>query len=139
MIVVDASVAIQWVVQEPGYEAAASLVSRNDLIAPDLLILEVANAFRRKIAAGEMADEQAVEGIQRIWQRVGLRRPDIDLVTRAFDLSVRMRHPIYDCLYLATAETLAATFVTNDVELKGHIAKHQLGIAVGALPIEDAK
>jgi predicted nucleic acid-binding protein len=59
LIVIDASVAVQWVVPEPGYEASASLIRRDDLIAPDLLILEVANAFRRKIAAGEMTQEQA--------------------------------------------------------------------------------
>jgi predicted nucleic acid-binding protein len=101
--------------------------------------LEVANAFRRKIAAGEMTQEQAAVGIHRIQQRVGLRRPDIDLVMRSFDLSVQMRHPIYDCLYLATAEALAATFVTNDVELKDRIAKHRLGVVVGALPLVEMK
>ncbi len=85
-----------------------------------------------------MTSEQAIGGIHRIQQRIGLRRPDIDLVTRAFDISVQMRHPIYDCLYLATAETLAATFVTNDVELKDHIAKHQLPVVVGILPLADA-
>jgi predicted nucleic acid-binding protein len=139
LIVIDASVAVQWVVPEPGYEASASLIRRDDLIAPDLLILEVANAFRRKIAAGEMTQEQAAVGIHRIQQRVGLRRPDIDLVMRSFDLSVQMRHPIYDCLYLATAEALAATFVTNDVELKDRIAKHRLGVVVGALPLVERK
>ena len=42
-LVVDASVAIKWVVEEEGSEAAAGLLDGPGLMAPDLLMPECAN------------------------------------------------------------------------------------------------
>ncbi len=43
-LVVDASVAIKWVVPEPGSDAALALLRGRQIFAPDLLIAECAIA-----------------------------------------------------------------------------------------------
>ena len=44
-VVIDASVALKWFVEEQGTEQAAALLAGQDLlIAPDLIVAEVANA-----------------------------------------------------------------------------------------------
>lgn len=118
MIVVDASVAVKWIAAEPGYERALTLLDRTDLIAPYLLAVELANALRRKVEAGEVLNDQAVQGIQRVMERVELTVPDFALLSRAFAIGLELHHPIYDCLYLAVAEARSATFATFDDEFR---------------------
>ena len=44
MLVLDASVAVKWFVEEPGTAAALALLAEDEsLIAPELVIAEVAN------------------------------------------------------------------------------------------------
>lgn len=48
-LVVDASVALKWFVPDPGHEAALAILKADDaepqLLAPDWLLVEVANAL----------------------------------------------------------------------------------------------
>jgi predicted nucleic acid-binding protein len=48
-LVIDASIAIKWVVQEEGTEDALALRTRAELIAPDLIIAECANILWKKV------------------------------------------------------------------------------------------
>jgi predicted nucleic acid-binding protein len=53
-LIVDASVAIKWFIDEPGSEVARRLWrDEPDLLAPDLLVPEVCNAAWRKVRLGE--------------------------------------------------------------------------------------
>ena len=59
MIVIDASVAAKWYLEEDG-SAAALHIARGALpiVAPDLLIVEVANVMWRKAKIGQVTDQQ---------------------------------------------------------------------------------
>jgi len=60
-ITIDASVAVKWFVDEPGTDKAIQLLESDDqLIAPELIISEVANAVWRRAAAGDIDREQAM-------------------------------------------------------------------------------
>ena len=48
-VVVDASVAIKWVLQEPGSEAAAQPQREEALAAPEFMIVACANVPRNKV------------------------------------------------------------------------------------------
>ncbi|HLI12666.1 MAG TPA: type II toxin-antitoxin system VapC family toxin [Alphaproteobacteria bacterium] len=115
-LVVDASVAIKWVVQEQG-TAEALLLRRHNLSAPELLIPECANILWKKVRRRELTEQEA-----RLAARL-LERADIDLApTRrllepATMLAIALDHPAYDCVYLALAATLACDFVTADERL----------------------
>jgi predicted nucleic acid-binding protein len=43
--------------------------------------------------------------------------PTEPLLPRAMDLARRLKHPVYDCVYLALAERERARFVTTDQRL----------------------
>jgi predicted nucleic acid-binding protein len=114
--VVDASVAVKWVVDEPGTGQALKLRG-HALAAPDLLVAECANILWRKVRLGELSGPEASLAISL------LVRADIELVPmrsmarRAVDLSVALDHPAYDCMYLALAEAIERPFVTADARL----------------------
>lgn len=62
-VVIDASVALKWVVPEDGSEAARAL-RRFELIAPNIWLAEVANALWRHVLRAELEQRQA-EGLLR--------------------------------------------------------------------------
>ena len=57
-MVIDASVAIKWVVPEIGSEAASDLLGR-ELWAPSLWLAEAANALLKKTRRGEITAQEA--------------------------------------------------------------------------------
>ena len=60
ILVVDASVAIKWFVQEPLRPQARTLLAdRHEFVEPDLLVAEVANIAWKKTVRGEIQPEQA--------------------------------------------------------------------------------
>lgn len=52
IFVIDASIAVKWVVEEDGTENALALRGRTKLIAPNLLTAECANIFWKKVQRG---------------------------------------------------------------------------------------
>jgi predicted nucleic acid-binding protein len=119
-VVIDASIAIKWVVEEEGTAFALSIRSGYDkLLAPDLLASECANVLWKKVARGELTAQEALMAARL------LAASDIELVgTRAFletatRLAIRLNHPAYDCIYLALAMAQRCPFVTADAAFAG--------------------
>ena len=112
-MVVDASVALKWVVQEDDSEAATALASR-DLAAPSILIAECANVLWTKTRRSELSDGEATERMVALQSAPVALTPIENMVTDALALALRLEHPVYDCLYLALARRLNATLVTAD-------------------------
>lgn len=138
MIIVDASVAVQWIVEEDTSTLSDALLSRRDLAGPDLLLVEVANALRRKVWVGDISLEQAKAGLKLIREKVKILSVQPELLDRALELSHLLYHPIYDCLYLALAEAHEAAVVTYDQELLERAREHDLGRLVLTLPLSEA-
>jgi predicted nucleic acid-binding protein len=119
--VVDASVAIKWVIAEPDTEAALRLRG-HELCAPDLLVAECANILWRKVRLGELSAHEASLAARL------LERAEIDLIPmrrlldRATALAVALEHPAYDAIYLAVADSFGRPFVTADARLAGKLA-----------------
>jgi predicted nucleic acid-binding protein len=113
-LVVDASVALKWLVEEEGTDAADTLRGQH-LVAPALVRVEVANVLRTMTARGSSPSAVAVE-LFALFQRapVDIVEADDALERRALDLAIALAHPVYDCLYLALAERMGAPLVTAD-------------------------
>jgi hypothetical protein len=60
VIVVDASVALKWVLTEPDSDVAIAL-RNEELIAPDLWLAEAANGLWRHVRLREMTTAQALQ------------------------------------------------------------------------------
>lgn len=116
-LVVDASVAIKWVVEEAGSDAALTLKGR-DLAAPALMRIEIANVLRTLTAREAMAADQAMD-LFGLLQAAPVTVVDHDdaLESRALKLALDLGHPVYDCVYLALAERMDRVLVTADGRL----------------------
>lgn len=129
--VVDASIAIKWVIPEILSEAADRLRDGDDdFVAPDLLLVEVANALWRKTTAKEISPREADAAFDLVGQSGIDLRPTGPLLPRAMDVARRLDHPVYDCVYLALAERERAALVTADQRLLRRLSTRPLGVSV---------
>lgn len=111
-MIIDASVAIKWLVREDDSDHALALLDRSDLIAPDLLACEVANAIWKKRRRGELSDMPTRLGfIMAVFSQI---EPTHRYLARAAAIAVEIDHAAYDCFYLALAEDLAMPVITAD-------------------------
>jgi predicted nucleic acid-binding protein len=120
--VLDASVAVRWVVPEHGSEQAAALLARPIAwIAPRLMLTEAAAALRRKVAAGALSVDLAAQALDALVRATadGTVRltDDEEAVSAALLLALTLGHRVPDCLYLAVAEREGAALVTADRRL----------------------
>jgi predicted nucleic acid-binding protein len=116
--VVDASVALKWVVHEEGSEAADRLLDEpEDLLAPDFLLIEAANVLWKRTVRSEMTPAEADQAFGLLRDGVMVFLPTTPLLESARRLARRLRHPVYDCLYIALAERERAPLVTADSRL----------------------
>ena len=123
MLIVDASVAVKWVLDEAGdLEARAIIERRVPLIAPELIVAEVTNVAWKRHVKGDIPLRQArliaVE-VPRVFAQLFALRP---LRSRALAIALELRHVVYDCFYLALAEERDATVVTADRRLVARLA-----------------
>ena len=121
-LVVDASVALKWILEEDGSERARALAARDDLLAPDLILAEVANALWRACRLRRMSAPEAKHGLQTVSKIMARLEPATRLADVAFAIALELDHPVYDCFYLALAEREAATLVTADRRLLAKVA-----------------
>lgn len=113
-LVIDASIAIKWVIEENGTPAALSLRADAKLLAPDLLVAECANILWKKVARSELTREQALVAARLLERSEIELLPTRSLIEKATRMAIELNHPAYDCLYLALAEVNDCRFVTAD-------------------------
>jgi predicted nucleic acid-binding protein len=125
VIVLDASAAVDWLVQTAAAPRIESRIfSRNQsLHAPELLDLEVAQVLRRLAREGELSASRAEAAIQDLLDLRITRYPHFVFLPRIWQL----RHNLsaYDAAYVVLAEKLGATLLTRDARLAsaaGHAA-----------------
>jgi len=120
--VLDASVALKWVLNE--VDSARALVLRHDagrathqLLAPDLFPIEIANALTRAERKGILRSPQATILLSDILSTPPNLHPSLPLLARAMELSSQTRSSVYDCLYIALAEREGCDVITADEKL----------------------
>jgi predicted nucleic acid-binding protein len=112
-IIIDASVAVKWVLAESDSAEADSLLDQ-DLMAPVLWLAEAANALWRNVRIGQLSADQAGDRLSEL-----LKAPVASLaiepyIESALKLATGIGHPIYDCIYLALALHHDTHVVTAD-------------------------
>jgi predicted nucleic acid-binding protein len=116
-LVVDASIAVKWVVEEDGTSAALALRKKAKLIAPELLVAECANILWKKVARDELSQAEALLAA-RLLQGCEIELlPTRSLLAAATRMAIELDHPAYGCLYLALAAENECRFVTADERL----------------------
>ena len=116
-LVIDASIAIKWVVEEDGTELALALRQHARLVAPDLIIPECSNILWKKVQRKELSKDEALIAARLLQSAEMELVPARALMESATRLAIELDHPAYDCIYLALAVEIGCRFVTADERL----------------------
>ena len=119
-LVVDASIAVKWLVQEEDSVNANSLMDQqHEMLAPGFMALEVGNTLLQKVRRGAFSQNQAFRLSQRIFALPVEWIDTTSLTPEAIRLALELNHPVYDCIYLALARQADALVVTADSQFAG--------------------
>ena len=130
-LVVDASVAVKWLVVEKDADVAQELAtSGQDLHAPRLMASEVANALWRKARAGEIERRAAGVLLASVPDMPVRWGADETVSADAVRLALALDRPIYDCVYLALAHRIGAVTLTADPRFAHALASTEHGGSV---------
>lgn len=116
-LIVDASVAAKWFVDEDLRTDAMRILDLDELEAPDIIVSEIANFAWVKYRKKELEQHQAMEVVEIISDLSLILHSSVELIDDAFRIALMLDHAIYDCLYIACAERAAGTLVTADARL----------------------
>ena len=128
-IVVDASIAYLWFVNEPDSPDARRLLgSDSTLLAPDFMAAEATNAWWKKCRRREMDVTDVDQAVTNLLAAGIAWIPTAVLLRSAARTASELDHPVYDSLYLSLATSQPASLATADTRLKK--AAERLGIPI---------
>jgi len=143
-LVVDASVALKWVLQEPDSHLAQALVEADEtLLLPDFWLNEACDVLWLQVRKRVFSPDEAREGLAR---GLALLRAIIeptltgglDLHDVALDIGLATNHSTHDTLYLAFAIAMGArgVFVAGAVFVR-YMQRHpDPAVAAMLLPLD---
>ncbi len=127
MIVLDASAAVDWLLQTPSGQLIENRIyTRSETLhAPYLIDLEVTQVLRRLAREGTVSAQRANEALDDLMDLRLTRYPHLLFLPRIWQL----RHNLsaYDAAYIALAEKLGAALVTRDSRLAS-ASGHAVGV-----------
>jgi predicted nucleic acid-binding protein len=120
-VVIDTSVMVALYINEPlSVPARAALLhsreAGDELHAPDLLLVECANALWKRVRRGELDRDSAMAAINALSTLEDLDRHPLDeqLVPPALSLAIAHSLTAYDAAYAALAVQLGGTVISGD-------------------------
>jgi predicted nucleic acid-binding protein len=139
-LVVDASVGLKWVLDEPDSDVAAALVRiEADLLVPDFWLNEATNVLWLQVRRKVFTPDEAREGLALLRAQIEpTPTGDMRLHEVAFDIAIAIEHSTYDTLYLAFAVAMGASaVVTADGSFVRSIRAHpDAKLAAMVLPLD---
>lgn len=123
--VVDASVAVKWLVDENLSDEAAQLLNGHELLAPSLVYAEATNAIWKLARRGIISWADVADALAAL-SRAPLAVPVTmkDLMVAAAGLAHDLGQPVYDCIYLALAIRQQRPVLTADRRFHDVVHRH---------------
>lgn len=124
-VVVDASLALKWVIPETDSNAAIELLNQwttegKKVVAPALFIYEVTNILYRQSAANKLTYEEAKQSLKKLFS-IGVKLKFTlheDISMQAMEFAHLFNLPAtYDAHYLALAQREKSDYWTADARL----------------------
>ena len=113
--VVDASVAVEYLLRTPVGESVAELLESAVLLAPELMDAEVLSVLRRAVLHGHLEEARALLAVDDLvhWPVERISHRNLAL------LAWQYRHNLsaYDAFFVATARTHDLPLLTTDARL----------------------
>ena len=131
-LLLDSSVLVKLVVNEPGSEDAREAVKKHlregyKLQTVDVALPEALNALWKHVKIhndlSEKEAEHVIEDLQRIWNSLYVVSSH-EVARRAFQIAVESSLTVYDSLFIAAAVYHSAKLFTADVKLFKSSEKH---------------
>lgn len=124
-IVVDASLALKWVLEEEHSDRATALGRGREMLTSALFWAEAGNAVATRVRRGELDRVRGNDALRDL-QAAPLRtRPlDAGAALAALAMAYDLAHPIHDCCYLALAIEENAVVVTADRRFRTAVVSH---------------
>lgn len=128
MVIVDSSVAFKWIVNEEGSDRAETLLRREVLAAPDMILYEVSNVLH---CQKRLPDERVQALLAtflgfhvEIFALPSHKFSRVAKLSRQFDITT------YDASFIAMAELLKTELITADQKLlrKVHALNYVRGL-----------
>lgn len=140
-LVVDASVALKWVLEEPDSHLAQALAEGDEeLLMPDFWLNEATNVCWLQARKGKWTPEEAREALALLRAQVPpTPTGDLDLHDVALDIGLAINHSTYDTLYVAFAVAMGARgVVVADGPFARAMARHpDPALAAMLFPLAD--
>ncbi len=123
-MIIDASVAFKWLIDEDGSDIAVSWLVHESLKAPAILHAEVGNALTKRVRGNELVMAGAAEQLLRLATILTIvdERP---FMGRALEMAVALDHSYYDCIYLAVSEAEKMPLLTADTRFVAKVEASQ--------------
>ena len=125
-VVVDASAAVKWFVEEKGSDAAMALLAGSlrkggdlELAAPQFLPIEILAVIGKRARTRAVDAGYPIRVLQVLRKLKLSLTPDAELLDHATHPNGTLQHPLYDCLCLALPRRLSARLATFDKGLGG--------------------
>ncbi|HEY1301871.1 MAG TPA: type II toxin-antitoxin system VapC family toxin [Stellaceae bacterium] len=123
-MIIDASLALKWVIEEDGSTLARELLLRETLAAPDLITVECANVLWAKARRGVIARDLATAALAAILAAPVALRPTAGYAAQAQALAFELNQTAYDSLYLALALAEHDILCTADAAFAAAARRH---------------
>lgn len=120
--VLDSNIAAKWMLPEADSGLALSLRDElcnqvHELISPDVFPVEVGHALTRAERQGRISRSESLNFWADVMSTSPRLVPYVPLMPRALVLSSQARIGVYDCLYVALAETEDCEVISADQRL----------------------
>ncbi|MEQ1724868.1 MAG: type II toxin-antitoxin system VapC family toxin [Sphingopyxis sp.] len=123
MIVVDASLAVKWFLEEPLSDAAGEILTAHagEINVPDVMLVEVVGALVRNANMVKASRPNILAALNRFdtlladGDLVAHRSPRQN-IRKCADMAIEIGHPLKDCIYLVLAMEYDCYLVTCDAK-----------------------
>lgn len=131
LLVIDASIALKWVVAEVDSDAATALLENHvggavSMAAPEHLLGEVGNGLRKRVVQGNLTPEQATGALDALGDLELGFHGGPERWLRSLRAALEWNVTSYDALYLLLALDLDAELITADQRLIDSAEQHSL-------------
>jgi predicted nucleic acid-binding protein len=130
-VIVDASLAIKWVLNEPYADKALAIAGEWATagirpVAPCLLLIEATNVLHRRVVKGHISSSQAMQLLAG-FLNMGIEvRESPQIHLRALELAEELQMPaVYDTHYLALADIMECDLWTADERFFNSVKERQ--------------
>lgn len=122
-MIIDANVALLWVLAEPGSDLAERFIAGSRLQSPSVFKLEVAHALTKARRTKRLSTAEMREAFDVLAEIAVVFTPFEDLLPEAVTTALALHVTTYDALYLALVAASGEQLVTADLRLRNAAAR----------------